>query len=254
MRGELAIFPVVPFEKCARTIFFYFDLRKRFPEWTLSPSPRSSRPRGRPCTWPATSSSSPRPWSGAASTRSVWNEEGGKRKEERRGTEQTSHGVRAVPLIFLRLLFRVQNALVRCSFCAIRFQHAHKCAPETRKGAKAAGKTSNDWRRKKSDVERPPPLRRAPPFLFPSRTLFPLSPHPSQDTPPEKRKPNNLKKQNRTSTSPSSRLRLQRRTSRPRRSTSRRSSTPSARRRLARRSPTSAASSGRGCGRPRTGW
>lgn len=173
--------------------FFYFDLRKRFPEWTLSPSPRSSRPRGRPCTWPATSSSSPRPWSGAASTRSVWNEEGGKRKEERRGTERTSHGVRAVPLIFLRLLFRVQNALVRCSFCGIRFQHTHECAPETRKGAKAAGKTSNDWRRKKSDVERPPPLRRAPPFLFPSRPLFPLSPHPSQNTPPEKRKPNNLK-------------------------------------------------------------
>ena len=106
----------------------------------------------------------------------------------------------------------------------------------------------------KSPTSNVPPPETRTSFPLPLSYAFPplASPFPKHAS--GKTQTKQPQKQNRTSTSPSSRLRLQRRTSRPRRSTSRRSSTPSARRRLARRSPTSAASSGRGCGRPRTVW
>ena len=69
-----------------------------------------------------------------------------------------------------------------------------------------------------------------------------------------KNKNNLISTSNRTSTSPSSKQPLQQLTLLRRKNTSRRSSTLSGPKHLARRSRTSAGSSGRGCGRRRTGW
>ena len=114
---------------------------------------------------------------------------------------ETSHvGSRESFLSSFFPLFRVQNALVRCSFCDLQSQHIKHYAPDTKNGEKPAWKASDDWRRRRRKTRRRKRGRQDAPLFLPlfvpaGRFCFPLRlstsppPHPTPPHPTHTRVP-----------------------------------------------------------------